>query len=310
MTPLPEWMLHREENSPEIYSNRNSGALRIVRKSVRSFNRLITKAVSDESAALSSGLLQKIDARAKVPALIALLVVAAFQHSIAALAVCYLFCIILAVFSRISFRRFAGVWFVVPLFTVGIMLPSVFNIITKGNPVWIITRFSTPHLGPWHLPEYLAVTDTGLIIAGRMVLRTAACVSIVVLLTATTRLSSLFKGLRSLGVPKVFVVLLGMMVRYLGIVAGAAEEMHLAKLSRTIGCADAKQERNWAAAGIGALFRRSYALSMSIHMAMLSRGYTGEIKLLDEPHVGLRDMMFVVSMAAVCLCVIKIGMWN
>ena len=64
-------------------------------------------------------------------------------------------------------------------------------------------------------PETLAVTSTGLLVAARLVLRAGASLSIVALLAQTTPAADVLKGLRSLGVPKVFVLVAAMTQRYL-----------------------------------------------------------------------------------------------
>jgi energy-coupling factor transporter transmembrane protein EcfT len=71
------------------------------------------------------------------------------------------------------------------------------------------------------------------------------------------------------------VTLLSMMERYLWVLARAAEEIHLAKASRSIARGSLRDEQAWVAAGIGSLFRRTRALGHEVYLAMISRGYTG-----------------------------------
>ena len=103
-----------------------------------------------------------------------------------------------------------------------------------------------------------------------------------------------------IGIPKIFVTLLTMMERYLGVISRSAEEIHLAKLSRTIQSGSLRQEHNWAAAGIGSLFRRSQSLGHQVYMAMISRGYTGEIYTLADDKWKKLDFLFM-ALCAVCI---------
>jgi len=228
--------------------------------------------LSNEQTASAPGLLQRVDPRVKVVGVAALVVVATLLRGIEALAVLYVIGITLAALSGIPVRRLARVWLVAPLFSAAILIPAALNIVTPGSPV-LVLRASNP---------VLTVTDAGLMVAGRMMLRVAVCVSLVLLLTATTRPERLFKGLRALGVPVVFVMLLGMMERYLWVLARAAEEIHLAKVSRSITRGSIRQEQAWVAAGMGSLFRRTHTLGHEVYLAMISRGYTGEVHLLNE----------------------------
>ncbi|MCL5801793.1 MAG: cobalt ECF transporter T component CbiQ [Gammaproteobacteria bacterium] len=280
----------------------------IVRRAANSLSELITGVLRDDAIARRSGFLQSVDPRFKVFGLIGLIVVVTLLHSTLALALAYFVCTILAVLSRVPARRFLGVWLFVPLFSAALMIPAVLNIVTPGRPVWTIAHFHGA-FGPWKLPETLAVTDAGIAFAGRFVLRTAVCVSLAVLLTATTPTARLFRGLRALGVPQVFVMLLSMMQRYLEVLARAAHEIHLAKISRSIHNMAVRQEQAWVAAGMGSLFKRTCKMSHDVYLAMLSRGYTGEVHLMDEPRWRVSDWVFLGGMAVVAAGLLVVSYW-
>lgn len=300
MSSLPEWMVPRTDLDDRsrlrirCKHRRPSAA----RRAANTLARLVSETLTDDATAGHPGLLQGIDSRFKVIGLVGLIVVATLLQSIVALGVCYGLCIILAVGSRVSARRLLAVWTVVPLFSAAILLPAAFNIVTDGNPVWTICRFPDGRFGPWRVPHALAITDAGLLVAGRLVLRTAVCVTLAVLLTSTTSAPKLFRGLRALGISTIFVALLGMMQRYLDVLLRAAHEIHLARLSRSIETRNLCREQAWVAAGMGSLFRRTRALSQAVYMAMLSRGYTGDVRLLDEPRLRSRDWGFLAAIAA------------
>ena len=225
--------------------------------------------LASEEMAAQSGLLQKLSARVKVLALMGLIVLATLLHGVSELGGLYALCVVLAVLSRIPAKRLARVWLVVPMFSAAVMLPATLSQVTPGSPVLT-------------LHPSLVVTDAGLILAARFILRAAVCVTLVLLLTSTTRPDRLFRGLRSLGVPKVFVMLLSMMERYLWVLARSAEEIHLAKISRSITSGSLHDEQAWVAAGMGSLFRRTRALGHEVYLAMISRGYTGDVHLLHD----------------------------
>jgi len=269
---------------------RGAGGQSVARRTLNSLARLLAAMVGDDALAGKKGLLQRIEPRAKVLGLIGLVITATLLRELTAL--CFLFglCLLLACASGVPARRFAGAWLAAPLLSALIVLPAVLNIITPGETAWNLGR-----VGPWHL----TVTVPGMVVAGRFVLRVAVCVSLALLLAVTTRPARLFRGLRALGVPKVFIMLLLMMERYLTVIVRAAEEIHEAKLSRSIAPGTLRQEQAWVAAGMGALFRRSHKLGNTVYLAMISRGFTGDIYLLDEPRWTRRDWAFLaVTMAA------------
>lgn len=276
MRPVPQWMRpsttsddwHR---SPLASAGRKA-RMGAARRAAGAFARLLADMLSDERTASSPGLLQRFDARIKVVGVLALVVGATLLRDIGSIAALYAVCLLLAALSRIPAKRLARVWLIAPLFSAAIMIPAALNVVTAGSPILILHRSS----------PMLAVTDAGLIVAARMVLRVGLCVSLVLLLTATTRPERLFKGLRALGVPVIFVMLLGMVQRYIWVLARAAEEIHRAKVSRSITRGSVREEQAWAAAGIGSLFRRTRVLGHEVYLAMISRGYTGEVHLLGE----------------------------
>jgi cobalt/nickel transport system permease protein len=241
----------------------------------------------------AGGLLQRIDARAKVVGILALVIVATLIRRPETLAGAYAICLLLAAASRIPARRVARVLLAIPLFSAAIILPATLNAVTPGHPVWILVRPGLLTPGTWHLPPYLAVTDSGLVVAARFVLRTAVCVTLALLLTLTTRPDRLFRGLRAIGAPRLFVMLLSMMERYLLVLLHVAEEIHLAKRSRSISAGTLREEQAWVGAGVGSLFRRTQSLGNNVYLAMLSRGYTGEVRLLDDPPLHMRDWAFL-----------------
>lgn len=275
MRPIPQWMRPSTTSEDWLISPLPKGSKARVgaaRRAAGAFARLLADMLSNEQTASAPGLLQRIDPRLKVIGVIALVVLATLLRSIEALA---LFCaagIVLAAMSGIPAAKLARVWLIAPLFSAAILVPAALNVVTPGYPVLVLHAS-----GPM-----LAVTDAGLVVAGRMILRVAVCVSLVLLLTATTRPEQLFKALRALGVPVVFVMLLGMMERYLWVLARAAEEIHLAKVSRSITRGSVREEQAWVAAGMGSLFRRTRKLGHEVYLAMISRGYTGEVHLPSE----------------------------
>ncbi|ANH38751.1 Cobalt transport protein CbiQ [Nocardioides dokdonensis FR1436] len=93
-------------------------------------------------------------------------------------------------------------------------------------------------------------------------------------LAATTEPQDLLAGLQRLRVPHLLVQIMSFMVRYLDVVTGEMRRMRVARESRGF---RARDPRQWPviARSTGALFIRSYERGERVHLAMLSRGYTG-----------------------------------
>ena len=95
-------------------------------------------------------------------------------------------------------------------------------------------------------------------------------------LAATTEPQDLLAGLERLRLPQQLVQIMAFMVRYLDVVTGEMQRMRIARESRGF---SARNPRHWPvlARSAGALFIRSYERGERVHLAMLSRGYTGRM---------------------------------
>ncbi len=302
---LPQWML-ANNTAAENALTRPARKSNIVRRALGSFANIMRELLDNEAVAARPGLLQGVDARAKVVGLLALLVVATLVHRPATLALVLLVGIALALLSQVPPRRLVGAWLAVPLFSAAIMLPALLNIVTPGHN--LLTLWPAHKLfGMWTFADGIYVTDSGLFVAGRFLLRLTVCVTLALLLTTTTPVARLFRGLRALGTPQLFVTLLGMMSRYLTVFIRAAEEIHLAKISRSPGSGSLRQEQAWVAGGMGSLYRRTRSLGDNIYLAMVARGYTGEIYLLDEPTFELTDWAFLMITFGFAVVLVVLG---
>lgn len=102
-----------------------------------------------------------------------------------------------------------------------------------------------------------------------------------VLLASTTDLRSLLLGLQRLRLPPLLVQIASFMIRYGDVVTDELRRMSVARRSRGF---EARGVRHWGvlAKTAGALFIRSYERGERVHLAMVSRGYTGTMPVIDE----------------------------
>ncbi|QIM20886.1 cobalt ECF transporter T component CbiQ [Phycicoccus sp. HDW14] len=130
----------------------------------------------------------------------------------------------------------------------------------------------TTALGP------VTVSQTGLTAAVALLLKGTTGVVTAVAFAVTTRPRDLVRALQHLRVPDPLVLIASFMVRYLDVVADQLRRMKVARASRGF---SARSVRAWPvlAAGTGALFIRSYERGERVHLAMVSRGWTGAMPM-------------------------------
>ena len=102
----------------------------------------------------------------------------------------------------------------------------------------------------------------------------------------------LFKSLRSVGVPKIYVLTLGMTYRYIFVLTNLVRDMYVAKRARTIKSRSMFEEQKWVGGRIGYTLIRSLDMSEKVHMAMMSRGYNGDVKTMQQFKMRKRDQTF------------------
>ena len=122
----------------------------------------------------------------------------------------------------------------------------------------------------------LTVSEAGLVAAAGLLMKGTLGVLAALTLAATTEPDDVLRGLQRLRVPEPLVQIMGFMVRYLDVVTGEMGRMLTAMRSRGY---DPRSPRHWPvlARSLGALFIRSYERGERVHLAMLSRGYTGTL---------------------------------
>lgn len=265
-------------------------------KTLESITATLESTVFADDMASLPGLWQGVDARAKVVAAIALILAASLARSIPVLIVLYALALVVAFAGRIPLGFFVKrVWLFLPFFTAVIALPAVFNVVTPGRPV--IALLSQP---------YIAITEQGLRTAGLLILRVAVSVSFSIILILTTHWAVLLSSLRALRVPQVFVLMLGMTYRYIFVLLHITSDMFLARQSRMVGRVQGSAERAWIAGAMGTLLGKSYYLSDQVYMAMVSRGFRGEARILEPLRMKPSDWGWM--MVAVCVPILVLVM--
>ena len=125
----------------------------------------------------------------------------------------------------------------------------------------------------------LSLSIEGLWAAGNVFAKATLGAATMILLTATTSISAILRGLQRLRVPSAFIGIAGFMVRYGDVIVSEMRRMKIGRESRGHEPRSAWQARALASAA-GTLFIRSYERGERVHLAMLARGYGGS---LPEP---------------------------
>ena len=290
---IPVWMKNAEE--PAGAGRAGMRRARFLDKATLAFTELAREFFFQESAD-GGGLLQNIHPGAKLLSVFIMVFVSTLVRSVPALAALAALPLILAGLSSINPARFAArAWLSVPLFTAGIALPAIFNIFVDGTPLFTIWELDGPvRFGPWSIPQAISVTREGVHSALLLVMRATAAVSFVSILMTTTRWNLILRSISAARIPAVFTLILGMTYRYIFMLVRTAEEMFMARKSRTIVPGNSRRDRRWVASRMGFIIGKSIEMSREIHMSMISRGFSGEAKFQPGEKAKARDYGFAI----------------
>ncbi len=291
---LPSWynLNDKNTNTADKAGKRNK-TIHMARSALGSLGEAL--AIQLSGTHINKSWLSNIDPSAKTVGVLILIITVTIIHSLYALGIIFILSVLAAISAKIDKKQLLRIWLGVPFFSLFIILPSTLNLVSPGDVIIPIWHFDeNAKIFGWELPNVVGITLSGITVSIRFLLRVVSCVTLASLLTATTNQTELINGLRRLGFPQIFGMVMSMMQRYLSIMLKAAEEIHLAKLSRTISRNTTKNEQKWVSAGIGSLFRRTHGLANEVYHAMISRGYNGDIKMMNTASIGKKDILLII----------------
>lgn len=143
----------------------------------------------------------------------------------------------------------------------------------------------------------LSVSAEGLVAARTILAKALIGVTTSVLLAATTETPAIMRGFARLRVPAVLTTIATFMLRYLEVLTGELGRMRTAMTARGYDPRWLWQAKP-VAQSAGALFIRSYERGERVHAAMLARGFTGEMPVLDERRATAREWLLAAAPAA------------
>jgi cobalt/nickel transport system permease protein len=239
------------------------------------------RAANAEHFAAAGGALQRVDPRIKVAGILGLIVAVAASRQLRVIGIVFAVAILLALVSRLPLTRFAAwVWLPVLFFTGSVALPALFLI--PGHSIF-----------GW-------VTETGLRSAAFLISRAETAATLSALLIFTTPWPWVLKTLRTFRVPIVLVAILGMTYRYIFVMLRTAFEMFESRQSRTVGVLPPREARRIATSTVGVLLSKSIHLSADVHLAMQSRGFRGEVYLVNTFCTRTIDWFWLAGFFALC----------
>ncbi len=274
---LGRWLVRLKATSPQgkIKDHRSTGE-DFLSRTVAGFTSALQSVVLNESLSRARGVLQRLDPRVKLLATLLLIVVVSLTRRIEMLAAIFILVLVLGLMGRIPLRFFIRRVLLFLPFSAIIALPAIF--ITPGQPFL-------------HLGSHAVVTSQGIRAAGFLLLRVMDSVSFGLLLVLSTPWNQILLALRWFRMPSVVVDVLGMTYRYIFLLIHTANTAFLARRSRSLGTLSRAENRRWLAKTLASILGKSQHLSEQVYLAMLSRGYQGDVYSLARLKLARLDYL-------------------
>jgi cobalt/nickel transport system permease protein len=159
------------------------------------------------------------------------------------------------------------------------------------------------NIGAWDF----TMTDTGIQIFINILIRAWLSILCLVWLSSTTRLTNLLQGLERMRFPRVAVMIMSFMYRYIFVIVDETMRMKQARDSRNVGGSRIRQLHT-VGSMIGTLFIRSYERGERVYTAMVARGYDGQSRTLDNLSFKKSDAAFSISLGLFLIAAMAINL--
>jgi cobalt/nickel transport system permease protein len=274
-----------------------------VDRTLRQIATFFSRSLFREETAGRAGLLQRIDPRARLLAVLLFLVSVSLARSIPVLLLHAALPLLALPFSRIRPREFLGSGvLLLLLFSTLMAAPATLNVFGTGQVILpLVSRAEEWHFGPYILPPVIGITRQGILGAATFLLRVTISGAAVLWLTLSTRWVDLLRALRFLRLPAVFLQVTGMTVRFIHAFHRQSEEVHLGKKSRTICRTPLASEQTWVASRIAHTWERSLRLMEEVSDAMVARGFRGEVRFAPDARFGEGEWTILAAVIIACV---------
>lgn len=182
--------------------------------------------------------------------------------------------IVMAPFTGVSFSKvFIKSLYVLPF----ILLLGIFNPLLDHREAFEVGHFVVTQ--GWI--TFISITIRGLLAVEALLILNNFC-----------GFNKICESLRALHCPKVLVVQLSMLHRYIGVLLEESSKMHSSVMARGYG-KSSFPIKLWTHF-VGALFFKTMERSKRIHNAMLSRGFDGDFPLSNNMKWTIKDTFFLI----------------
>ncbi len=251
----------------------------------------LIKNLNFEKLIVDETILHSVDVRVKLFACVVLIfTISSMIHYEIPLLIFATFLIIsysIGIPFKITVQRLISPFFIV-------LMIFIVLIFTYGGEKTILNLYGLS------IPIYSNGLHLGILIFARLI----ASILILNILIATTRIQDVLIAMRWFKVPKVFVDLMGMMIRYISLLSKEVVRMYNAQQSRLAYSKRLSYRIKIKNIGIlaGSLLIRAFSRGEKVYLAMLSRGYGDDSRVVARAvRISFKEILFASSIIIICI---------
>jgi cobalt ECF transporter T component CbiQ len=287
---IPEFLLCKTPHAPDLYKR---GTIRTsyIRKGVEYLSEIITTGFINVGQETEKGFFRSLDPRIKILFLIFFVITVSLKRDIFPEVIMALFMLLMVASSHIDIWRFylkiIGLTF---FFGFLISFPAAFNVVTPGVMVLPVIELSRSYdLWIYSIPREIGLTRQGIDGVIMLCLRVMNSLTISLLVFYTTPFHKIIRAMQIFRVPDAFLLVITLSYKYIFIFAKTMEDMYLARKSRLVGMLRNDEARIWVAGRMACMFRKTMSRYEEVFRAMVSRGFTEEVKIPDLSKLRIVD---------------------
>lgn len=188
------------------------------------------------------------------------------------------------------------------------LLPFSFLVIGVLTVAVVLTGDPHPLLYWVRLGGYcLGVTASSLHLAVNLFLKSLGAVACLYFLSLTVHMVELFAVLRKVRIPALFVELMSLIYRFIFVLLETTDKIYIAQSTRW-GYANLKTSYRSLGQLVSNLLRKSYSDSQMLYLTLTSRGYSGELKVLEREYTfSIKNLVII---AVVDSLLLLLGLWS
>ncbi len=177
------------------------------------------------------------------------------------------------------------------------ILKRILTIIPFAIMVAIFMPFlkgGTP-IARWRIAQiHFTISREGVLIFWNCFIKAVLSASCLAILGSTTKFADLLKGLIDLKMPKIIIMVLSFMYRYIFLA-----EDQMMKIKYAVAARSCARPKIRAFSGrLSVFFIHVYEKAEMVYIAMCARGFTGDIKTLDAFRIKPQDIAFMLIIIA------------